>query len=142
MPHRTKTRSRRLLRAGRELTLGRLFREGYVALVALLFLLVGLGYLIDPGAVGRAFTIPYPYDLAVNALYALGGATVLVGFLDRRPGIESAGHTLLVPALLTSFAFAAFAVGLHTTTVLSIVFAVSSALRAYGLILRWQETLR
>jgi hypothetical protein len=138
----TPNRREGFLREGRALTIGRFFREGYVALVALLFALVGFDYLIDPTAIARTFAMPPPYDYGVHALYLAGGLTILVGFLDRRPGIESAGHALLVPALVCAFAFAVAQLGPHITPILQMIFAVASGLRACGLVLRWQETLR
>lgn len=127
---------------GRALTLGRIFREGYVALVGLLFFLVGLGYLVDPSGIVRTIHPAWPLDYLMNSLYCLGGGVVLFGFFDRRPGVESAGHTLVAFGLVINVAYATAELGAHINTLLAIVFLSGSILRAIGLAMRWQETLK
>lgn len=123
----------------RRLTRAILFREGYVVLVGLLFLISGGSYLLPGAQVGSSLHPPYPIDFAINGLYFTGGAMIVYGFLSRRLGIETAGHAMLVPALLLSFAAAVAELGLHRTTILVVIFALASAARAYGLVVGWHE---
>lgn len=117
-----------------------LFQNGFVALVALLFLTTSLTFWLDPTALNRTLGHVAPYDYYWNAFYLAGSVLVLVGLFGRRLGIEAAGHVLLVPGLVLNFILAAVVLGFHTSTLLTFVFALAAGLRAYGLVAGWQET--
>ena len=116
-----------------------LFQNGFVLLVAVLFFTTSLSFWFDPTALGRTLGHVPPYDYYWNATYLGGSLLVMVGLLGRRDGIEAAGHAMLVPGLLINFGIALLQVGFHNTTVLTLTFAAAAALRAYGLIMGWQE---
>ena len=126
-------------REKRRLTRAYLFQNAFVALVALLFFTTSLSFFLDPNALGRAVGHVPPYDYFWNAFYAVGSSMVLFGVLSRRLGIEAAGHVLLVPGLLLNFAIAVQVIGFHNTTLLTLVFASASGLRAYGLVAGWRN---
>jgi uncharacterized membrane protein len=117
-----------------------LFQNGFVALVAILFLVVSVSFFLDPNQLGRAIGHVPPWDDYWNAFYLVGSALVLIGLFSRRIAIEAAGHILLVPGLVINFLIAAAILGFSSSTLLTVVFALGAALRAYGLILGWQES--
>jgi hypothetical protein len=117
-----------------------LFQNAFVLLVAILFFTTSLSFWLDPDALDRALGPIPPYDYYWNALYITGSTMVVIGLLSQRVGIEAAGHTMLVPGLLLNFLVAAMTLGVHNTTLLTLVFAAGSAFRAYGLIAGWRET--
>ena len=127
-----KRRRRRLHRAY-------VFQNGFVALVAFLFLVSSVAFWLDPvniqGSIGH---LP-PYDYYWNGAYLSGSVMVLVGLFGRRIGVEAAGHILLVPGLALQFLVAIPLLGLHRITLLTFVFAVGAGMRAYGLVMGWSE---
>ncbi len=116
-----------------------LFQNGFVALVAILFFLASLSFWIDPNAVGRSLGHVPPYDYYWNALYSLGSVLVLFGLITRRPSIEAAGHIIYVPGLSLATVIGAIVLGVNTSVLLTLIFAIASGMRAYGLIRGWQE---
>lgn len=115
-----------------------LYQHGYVALVAILFLTLGLTFFLDaeqPGSLGR---VP-PFDYMWNASYALGGAVILAGWFSRRPGIEAAGHIVKIPGVLLNLTVAAAVLHFHYLAFLLAVFATTAAIRTAGLVMGWQE---
>lgn len=116
-----------------------LFQNGFVALVALLFLVTSISFFLDPVAIERAVPPVPPYDYYWNAIYLVGSIMVLFGLFSRRVGVEAAGHTVLVPGLVLNDVLAALTIGVHATTFIVAVFAIASGLRAYGLIAGWRE---
>lgn len=132
-------------RRRRQLTWGFLLAEGYVALIAVAFLLIGLAYLAPGPESGHTYPVTYPLDLYINSFYVAGSMTVLVGFFTRRVGVEVAGHVALVPAFFMGFGFAVahlLTVGfgpdlrLERTVLIMLILALASAARAWGLVLR------
>lgn len=116
-----------------------MFQNGFVLLVAILFLTTSVSFWFDPHGLSRALGHVPPYDYYWNALYSIGSIMVAFGLLGRRDGIEAAGHVLLVPGLALNFLLACLHLGVHTTTLLTFIFAIGAALRAIGLIMGWQE---
>lgn len=116
-----------------------LFQNGFVALVAFLFFVSSLSFWFDPNQLGRALPHVPPYDYFWNGCYLLGSATVLYGFFSRRPGIEAAGHVVVVPGLVLNFIIVALILGFHANAILTLVFALAAGARAYGLLRGWQE---
>lgn len=130
----------RALRVRRRLTRAYLCQNALVGLVALLFLTTAVSFFLDPQQLDRAIGHVPPYDYFWNAFYLAGGLLVTGGLFTRRPGVEAAGQTLLLPGLLLNFVVAVDRLGLHHITALTLVFAAGLALRAYGLVMGWQET--
>ena len=124
-------RARRLRRA-------QLFMDGPVILLALLFLISGLGNLVA-GPVPGSVEIPEPYYTLVACGFVVGATVKLVGALSRRVAFEIAGNLVLVAPMIINLLLAAHLVGLHRTTILLSVFVVGFSLRAYGLYAGWRE---
>jgi hypothetical protein len=137
-------KERNLISAAQRRRLNRayLFQNGFVALVAILFLTSSLSFWLDPDQIGRTLGHVPPYDYYWNGFYLLGSLMVCIGLFGRRPGVEAAGHTLLVPGLLLNCIAAAAVLGLHNTTFLTLVFGLGAGLRAWGLVMGWQEDQR
>ena len=126
----------------RRLNRAYLFQNGFVGLVALLFLTSALSFWFDPEQLGRTLGHVPPYDYYWNGFYLIGSVAVLFGLLTRRVGVEAAGHTVLVPGLILNSIVAAVLLGFHSTSFLTLVFGLGAALRAYGLVVGWQEDQR
>lgn len=126
-------------RQRRRVTRAYLFQNGFVALVAILFLVSAVGFWLHPETIDRPLGHVPPFDYYWNGFYLAGSVLVIVGLHTLRPGIEAAGHVLLVPGLLLNCLVAALILGLHSTTLLTFVFACGAALRACGLVAGWRE---
>jgi hypothetical protein len=126
-------------RAQRRVARGRLLKDAPVILIAALFLISSLSFFIDPGEIGG--TLPHlpPWDYYWNILYTIGGFFIIAGILTRRVGVEAAGHICVVPGLALNFFLAVGLVGFHRITLLTTIFGIGLALRAYGLLSVWWE---
>lgn len=116
-----------------------LFQNAFVGLVAVLLATTGISFFFDPDQIGRALPHVPPYDYFWYSLYVVGGVFVLYGLLSRRIAVEAAGHILYVPGLLANCIAAALVLGLHTTVLLTLIFALAAAFRAVGLMQGWQN---
>ena len=118
-----------------------MFQNGYVMLVAALFVISSASFFWNPDRIDR--TLPaHPWDFYWNGMYLVGGLMIIAGLTTRRVGIEAAGHALVVPGLALNFAALVGEVGLHTQTLIVAMFGVASLLCAYGLLMGWQEDNR
>ena len=115
------------------------FQNGFVLLVAFLFLVTSASFWLDPHELGRSLGPQPPFDVFWNAFYSVGSVLIIFGLLTRRIGVEAAGHFLLVPGLFLNFLLCVLVLGFHATTLLTFVFAWGAALRGIGLIMGWRD---
>lgn len=108
-----------------------------VGVIALLGIFSALSFWLDPGypertAIGRS--LEGVIDDLWNAMYLGGGLLILLGVWTARAGIEFAGHTPFVTAVLVNTAAAlSVAGGFNVTIALSFSVAVGLSARMWYL---------